>query len=195
MLVTNQIDPTTGSAYACTVAGVNGCTPIQFGAISRFVPSPFNDYEATGRVDFKLSNKDNFFARYVYQKQYNGGVNFGNGIDVGDYQFIPSLSQQIGLDWARNFSNAFVNQVRFSYSRASIFFQEQSFPTCNSVSPTECPADMILAGSAPQDIVSFGVAAGFPQGRIINVYQLQDNASMLKGHHTIKFGAEIDQQR
>jgi hypothetical protein len=54
---------------------------------------------------------------------------------------------------------------------------------------------MILAGSAAQDIVSFGVAAGFPQGRIINVYQLQDNASMLKGHHTIKFGAEVDQQR
>ncbi len=195
VLVTNQIDPATGSAYACTVAGANGCTPIQFGAISRFVPSPFNDYEASGRVDFKLSNKDNFFARYVYQKQYNGGVNFGNGIDVGDYQFIPSLSQQIGLDWARNFSNAFVNQVRFSYSRASIFFQEQSFPTCNSVSPTACPTDMILAGSAPQDIVSFGVADGFPQGRVINVYQLQDNASMLKGHHTLKFGAEVDQQR
>ena len=54
---------------------------------------------------------------------------------------------------------------------------------------------MVLIGSAPQDSVSFGVAAGFPQGRIINVYQLQDNASMLKGQHTIKFGAEVDQQR
>jgi Carboxypeptidase regulatory-like domain/TonB dependent receptor/TonB-dependent Receptor Plug Domain len=195
VLVTNQIDPTTGFAFGCTVAGTNGCTPIQFGAISRFVPSPFNDYEATGRVDFRLSNKDNFFARYVYQKQYSGGIGFGNGIDIGDYQFVPSLSQQIGLDWARNFSSAFVNQVRFSFSRASVFFQEQSFPTCNSVSPTACPTDMILIGSAPQDGVSFGVAAGFPQGRIINVYQLQDNASMLKGHHTIKFGGEVDQQR
>ena len=189
VLVTNQPNTT------CTVAGTDGCTPIQFGTISRFVPDPFNDYEATGRVDFKLSNKDNFFVRYVYQKQGEFGVGFGNGIDIGDYQDVPSLSQQIGLDWARNFSNAFVNQVRFSFSRASIFFQEQSFPTCNSVSPTECPTDMILAGSAPQDITSFGVAAGFPQGRIINVYQLQDNASMLKGHHTIKFGGELDQQR
>jgi hypothetical protein len=169
--------------------------PIQFGSITRFVPSPFNDYEATGRVDFKVTDKDNFFARYVYQKEYEGGINFGNGVDIGDYQFVPSLSQQIGLDWARTFSNAFVNQVRFSYSRASIFFQEQSFPSCNSVSPTECPTDMILVGSAPQDSVSFGVAAGFPQGRIINVYQLQDNASILKGHHTIKFGGELDQQR
>jgi hypothetical protein len=197
VLVTNQIDPTTGAAFPCPAgsAGANGCTPIQFGSISRFVPSPFNDYEATGRVDFKLSNKDNFFARYVYQKTFNGGVNFGNGIDVGDYQDVPALSQQIGLDWARTFSNAFVNQVRFSFSRSSVFFQEQSFPTCNSNSPTDCPTDAILIGAAAQDSVSFGVAAGFPQGRIINVYQLQDNASMLKGHHAIKFGGEVDQQR
>ena len=195
VLVTDQIDPSTGVAFPCATAGANGCVPIQFGSITRFVASPFNDYEATGRVDFKISEKDNFFARYVYQKQYNGGINYGNGIDVGDWQFIPSLSQQIGLDWVHTASNAMVNQVRFSYSRANSFFQEQSFPTCNSNAPTACPTDMILIGSAPQDVVSFGVSAGFPQGRIINVYQLQDNASMLKGHHTIKFGTEISQQR
>jgi Carboxypeptidase regulatory-like domain/TonB dependent receptor/TonB-dependent Receptor Plug Domain len=194
VLVTNEINPATGLAFPCP-PGASGCTPIQFGQISRFVPTPFNDYEATGRVDFKLSEKDNFFARYVYQKTFNGGVNFGNGIDVGDYQDIPALSQQIGLDWARNFSNTFVNQVRFSFSRSSVFFQEQSFPTCNSNSPTDCPTDVALIGAAAQDSVSFGVAAGFPQGRIINVYQLQDNASMLRGHHSIKFGGEFDQQR
>jgi hypothetical protein len=195
VLVTNQINPSTGLAYTCTVAGTNGCTPIQFGEISRFVPGPFNDYEATGRLDFKLTDKDNFFARYIYQKAFSGGINFGNGIDVGDYQDVPSLSQQIGLDWARNFSNVFVNQVRFSFSRASVFFQEQSFPTCNSNSPTACPADMVLEGTAAQDAVSFGVAPGFPSGRIINVYQLQDNASMLRGRHTFKFGGELSQQR
>ncbi len=158
-------------------------------------PAPFNDYEATGRVDFKVTEKDNFFARYVYQKTFNGGVNFGNGIQVGDWQVIPGLSQQIGLDWTRTFNNAFVNQVRFSYSRSSSFFNEQSFSSCNQNNPTACPTDMVLVGGAPQDTVSFGVGAGFPQGRVINVYQLQDNASILKGQHTLKFGAEVDQQR
>jgi hypothetical protein len=195
VLVTDQIDPNTGSAFPCVTQGVNGCTPIEFGSLTRFVPGPFNDYEATGRLDFKLSAKDNFFGRYVYQKAVFGGVNFGNGISVGDWQNNPSLSQQIGLDWARNFSNAFVNQVRFSFSRSSVFFEEQSFPGCNSTNPTACPADMALIGSAPQDGVSFGVFPGFPEGRIINVYQLQDNASMLKGKHTLKFGAEAGQQR
>jgi outer membrane receptor protein involved in Fe transport len=195
VLVTNQIDPTTGLAFGCTAAGVNGCVPIQFGAISRLVSSPFNDYEANGRMDFKLSSKDNFFARYDVQKQSSVGVNFGNGIDVGDWQTVPSLSQQIGLDWVRNFSNTAVNQVRFSYSRANVFFQEGSYSSCNSATPFSCPADMIMVGSAPQDSVSFGVSAGFPQGRIINVYQLQDNFSKLIGRHTLKFGGELDQQR
>src|ERR1700736_1730736 len=197
VLVTDLIDPNAGSAFPCPSgsAGTNGCTPIEFGSLTRFVPGPFNDYEATGRLDFKLSAKDNFFGRYVYQKDFSGGINFGNGIDVGDWQSIPSLSQQVGLDWARNFSNALVNQVRFSFSRAKVFFEEQSFPGCNDTNPTACPTDVALIGNAPQDSVSFGVAAGFPQGRIINVYQLQDNASMQKGRHTIKFGAEVDQQR
>jgi hypothetical protein len=200
VLVTNQIDnnpssPGFGLAFPCTVAGVNGCVPIQFGSISRSVSSPFNDYEANGRMDFKLSSKDNFFARYDVQKQSSLGVNDGNGIDVGDWQTIPSLSQQVGLDWVRNFSNTTVNQVRASYSRANVFFQEGSFATCNSATPFSCPADMVMIGSAPQDSVSFGVSAGFPQGRIINVYQLQDNASKLIGRHTLKFGGELDQQR
>jgi hypothetical protein len=194
-LVTNQIDPSTGFAFPCATAGSNGCTPIEFGSITRFVPSPFNDYEATGRVDFKLSSRDNLFARYIYQKQFTGGLNFGNGISVGDWQDVPSLSQQIGLDWVRNFSNTFVNQVRLSFSRANVFFQEQSFGGCNSNAPTNCPTDMVLVGSNAWDGASFGVSAGFPQGRIINVYQLQDNASMLMGRHTLKFGSEIDQQR
>ena len=195
VLATNQVDPTTGVAFNCVTQGVNGCQPIEMGVISRFVPGPFNDWEATGRVDIRLSSKDNFFGRYIFQKTENEGVNFGNGISVGDWQTVPGKSQQIGLDWTRTFTNAFVNQVRISFSRASSFFNEGSFPQCNSAAPLDCPTDVILAGSAPQDITSFGVAAGFPQGRIINVYQLQDNASMSKGAHTLKFGAEIAQQR
>lgn len=201
VLVTDQIDPGTGFALPCTTAGVDGCTPIEFGAISRFVSSPFNNYEATGRVDFRLTPKDNFFARYIMQKTFNDGVDFGVGLFAGDWQVIPGLSQQIGLDWARNFSNTFVNQVRFSYSRAYSFFNEGSFPSCSDKNALACPTEIDLVGGSPiapdqnQDLISYGVAAGFPQGRIINVYQLQDNASILKGRHTLKFGGEVSQQR
>jgi len=195
VLVTDQIDPTTHSAFPCVTAGVNGCTPIEMGVISRSVASPFNNYEATGRVDVRLSSKDNFFGRYIFQKTINDGINFGLGISVGDWQIIPGKSQQIGLDWTHTFSNVFVNQVRLSFSRASSFFNEGSIPSCNDQNPLACPAEIDMVGVAPQDRTSIGVAAGFPQGRIINLYQLQDNASMSKGQHTIKYGGEVAQQR
>jgi len=43
--------------------------------------------------------------------------------------------------------------------------------------------------------LSFGVNEAFPQGRIINVYQLQNNASWVRGHHVVKFGGEYEKQR
>lgn len=171
------------------------CVPIQFGTITRFVPSPFNDYEATGRVDVKVTDKDNFFGRYVFQQTINDGVDFGNGVDVGDWQKIPARDQQIGLDWVHTFSNTFLNQARFSYSRANLFFEEGSQTSCNHLTPLNCGADIIMLGSAPVDSVGFGVAAGFPQGRLLNVWQVQDNLTLNRGHHLLKFGGEYDKQR
>jgi outer membrane receptor protein involved in Fe transport len=196
ILVTNQIDPTTGSAFDCTVTPTSpGCTPIQFGTITRFVPSPFNDYEGTGRVDVKVTSKDNFFGRYVFQQTISSGVNFGNGVDVGDWQSVPARDQQIGLDWVHTFSSTLLNQARFSYSRARVFFEEGSQTSCNDKSPLGCAADIIMLGSAPQDSVGFGVAAGFPQGRLLNVWQVQDNLTLNRGRHLLKFGGEYDKQR
>lgn len=200
VLVTNQIDtnpndPGFGSAFPCTTQGVNGCVPIEMGNVTRFVPAPFNDYEATGRVDVRISDKDNFFGRYVFQQTINLGVNDGNGVDVGDWQTIPARNQQIGLDWVHNFTSSFLNQARFSYSRARFFFEEGSETSCNDKNPLGCATDINLIGTLPQDSTNFGVEAGFPQGRNINVYQVQDNLTKSLGRHLLKFGGEYDKQR
>jgi len=201
--ITSQGNPTFSNKQLVGVSNVVGavcpgdpsCVPIEMGNITRFVASPFNDYEATGRVDVKVTNKDNFFGRYVFQQQLFGGVNFGNGVDVGDWQTNPGRDQQIGLDWVHTFSNTFLNQARFSFSRVRFFFEEGSQASCNDKNPLGCAADVIMIGSAPQDSTSFGVAAGFPQGRINNSYQVQDNLTLNRGRHLLKFGGEYDKQR
>src|ERR1019366_6121568 len=50
-------------------------------------------------------------------------------------------------------------------------------------------------GSMPSGYAGFGPAVGFPQGRIINTYQLQDNLSWQRGKHTIKAGTNLTYQR
>jgi len=170
------------------------CVPIEFGEITRFVPAPFNDYEGTGRVDIKLSSKDNFFSRYVFQQQFFGGI-AGAGIPQGDWVDLPGRDQQIGLDWVRNFSNNFINQARFSYSRANFAFQGGSFPKCVQADISNCPTNISIGPNTNFSALSLGRATNLPQGRIINVYQVQDNASWQIARHTVKIGGEYGKQR
>src|SRR5262249_4887824 len=92
---------------------------VEFGQITRNVPQPYNDKEFSGRGDIQLSSKDRFFARYFYQDNINFGVNGTSPANVsfaqGNWVDVPGRSQQIALDWTRSWTQAFVNQARFSY--------------------------------------------------------------------------------
>jgi hypothetical protein len=199
--VTDQIDNNPGDLnfgrpYNCLDADGNpngnpGCTGIEFGQVSRFIPALFNDYEGTGRVDVKITNRDNFFGRYVFQQNIFTGVG-GNDTAAGDWVDVPGRSQQIGLDWVRNWSLTFVNQARFSFSRARFAFEGGSYPSCTQANiATDCPTLVGFSGV----LQSFGRANNLPQGRIINVYQVQDNASWQVGKMTLKLGGEYSKQR
>jgi outer membrane receptor protein involved in Fe transport len=187
-LTTELVTATPG--VDCT-ATPGSCVPIEFGTVNRFAPSLFNDYEGTGRVDVKVTNKDNVFGRYVFQQNISTVVAGGNGVAVGDYVDVPGRDQQIGLDWSRNWTNNFVNQARFSYSRANFGFQGGAFPNCLQLSINNCPTNISFADNT----ANFGLSTNLPQGRIINVYQVQDNASLQAGKHTIKMGGEWSKQR
>lgn len=166
---------------------------IEMAQVSRFVAGQDNDVQATGRVDWQISDKDRFFGRYIYQNTTNvpyTGVTSAN-FAAGAWVDIPARDQQIGLDWARTWTNNFVNQARFSYSRAGFGFEGGSFPGCLRSDITNCPTRIALTGA----YLPFGLQTNMPQGRLINVYQVQDNASWLHGRHTFKFGGEYSKQR
>ena len=105
--------------------------------------------------------------------------------------FRPA-DQQIALDWTRTFSSQFVNQARYSFSRASVPFEGGSFPNCTRANITSCPTNI---GFANTDMLTIGMATNLPQGRTINNTQIQDNASWARGRHTFKFGGEFLKQR
>ncbi len=191
--VTTVIDPNTGTFQDCSnnPPQPEACFPIEFGTFSRFIPSLFNDYEGTGRVDVKITNKDNFFGRYIFQQFLSTGVS-GGSIAVGNYVDVPGRSQQIGLDWVRNWSLTFVNQARFSFSRAGFGFEGGAFPGCTRSAINNCPTNVAFGDGVTH---GFGLATNLPQGRTINVYEVQDNASWQVGKMTIKLGGEYGKQR
>lgn len=176
-----------------TVGGVTA--NVEEGALTRFAPSVFNDYEATGRVDVQLTNKDRLFGRYLFQQDLFTNVSGGfPSFAAGGFIDEPSRNQDAGLDLTHTFSNTLLNQTRFGYSRGRLAFEGGGYPNCLISSLTGCFPQIAFGGGDGTD-AAFGTGAIFPQGRIINVYELQDNVSWVKKAHLIKFGGQYDRQR
>jgi outer membrane receptor protein involved in Fe transport len=167
---------------------------VEVGTIERFLSQPFNNYEATGRVDVQITGKDRLFGRYLFQKTIFSNEGFFGAAASAQGQIVnvPDKTHQIGLDLTHTFSPLFLNQVRFSYGRSRSEFDGGGFPTCVLASSGLCPPQVSIA-----DPTALGVGQSLiiPQGRIINVYQVQDNASMVRGRHVMKWGGEYDKQR
>lgn len=186
-------NPTFSNIKNVTVSANGTSAPIEMGTISRALSQPFNDYEGTGRVDVQLTSKDRFFGRYIFQQDSTANVPLGLvGGAQGQIYSVPGRSQQIGLDLTHTFNTSLLNQVRFSYSRSRSEFDGGGFPDCTLTNFGLCSPDVILL-----DPHSLGVGQSlvFPQGRIINIYELQDNASFVHGKHVMKWGGQYDRQR
>jgi len=177
----------------------NGTTaPIEMGVLTRFLAQPFNDYEGTGRVDFQLTSKDRFFTRYIFQQTVQSNEAFvgSAAAAAGQVVNVPGRSQQIGLDLTHTFSSSFLDQIRFSYSRSRSEFDGGGFPNCVLSSIGACPPDIAIDNTnVTTPILGAGQFFAFPQGRIINIYELQDNATKVYGRHVMKFGGQYDKQR
>jgi len=169
----------------------NGVTsaPIEFAPVTRNVPALFNDREFTGRVDVQITSKDRVGSRYIFQQNIQTAAT--GTFAPGDWVDIPARDQQIALDWTHTFSGSFLNQMRYSFSRAGFGFEGGAFPACLRASINQCPTGITLQGTN----LGFGIASNLPQGRTINNTQVQDNASISHGKHTFKFGGEFYKQR
>lgn len=171
--------------------------PVEFGQVRRLVPAEFRDKEITGRVDWQFRDKDHVFGRYLYQSQMFTGnlANSDTSISRGAYIDVPSRNQEVGVDWTRNWSSTFVNQFRVSYFRENVAFEGGAVPSCVRTSLNACPASVSIGSTGGNSIFGFGYANTTPQGRIVNNTQFQDNATLQKGKHLLKFGGEYDRQR
>ena len=187
-------NPTFSNIQSVPVSADGTNATIQMGSITRFLSQPFNDYEGTGRVDVQVTNKDRFFGRYIFQQTITTNVPVSSVPNdaQGEIVNVPGRSQQIGLDLTHTFSPSFLNQLRFSYSRSRVAFEGGAFSNCLLANSGECPPQIVIENAG---FLGLGQSIGFPQGRIINIYELQDNASLVRGRHVMKWGGEYDRQR
>lgn len=152
--------------------------------------SPYTGYLLNVRGDFKISDKNNVFARFSRDK--NDAFS-PNGSSAG---IMPSLWRanrnrdnniQGGLTTV--FTQNLVNDARFNYQRINNTSDIPSDTDC----PPANPACIGLRGAQIQINNSnfvIGNETNAPQNRLLDRYQTRDDMNWQKGAHRIRFGAE-----
>jgi Carboxypeptidase regulatory-like domain/TonB-dependent Receptor Plug Domain len=180
-----------------TVMGPGGTSAlVEFAGVQRNIATAFNDQEELGRLDFEPGPRDHLFFRYFYQNEIQSGLDPGEygGVANGDFNNVTDTAQSIGGDWTHTFTPRLVDQLRYSFMETKAFFADGSYAGCTAVDLSACPAQLVFANESNDDL-GFGVNVLFPQGRIIKVTQVQNNASLSLGNHTFLFGGEFDLQK
>jgi len=152
------------------------------GTVTQVAPNTTDTLAFSGRVDWNITDKDFFYARFGEQSSNanNAGLTFinsnltQNGASSSNRPWNGTLSE------THTFGPNTVNTFVGSYGRSA----PVSTPLVNNSGKPEI---FFQDGTA-----SFGTATILPQGRIQNTYQYQDSVTRVVGHHTFKVGAEYD---
>jgi carboxypeptidase family protein len=172
----NFTDPTNGPV--CQV---------EMGTVTRSIGVPFHEWDWIYRNDVVISDRDRFSGRYIFQKQHS----FGNS--AGGYPAdVPALTQDFLLTETHTFSDRMVNEWRGSFSRSNVEFGGNQLG--NTV-PVQGQLTSALANVGISGLLGYGPANNFPQGRIVNTYQLQDNWNFYQGKSQWKAGVNFTYQR
>lgn len=190
---TANYGPATGVTVPVPNDGGTGCN-VELGGIQRSLPNGFHIYDWVSRLDIHATDTDSFYIRYLYQKENFFDVAVTATSNAAGFPVnVPSLGQSGLVAWTHTFNNRMLNELRVGYERNAVQFGGN---TLGSV-PLMSQVANALASISFQDstLLGWGVASNFPEGRIVNSYQLQDNFSYTKGQHQLKWGANITNQR
>jgi hypothetical protein len=152
------------------------------------LPTYTTDQEDLGRLDFQLTPKDRVFLRYNYQNNPTSPC-CGNFVGAG-WVNVYGITHEVGSDWTHSFTTAVTDQLRYSFQQSTIAFEGGAISSCTISSFSSCTSSVGLGPG----LQGFGYSSNLPQGRVVKVNQLQDNASWIRGRHTITFGGEFDHQ-
>ena len=192
---TSAGNPTAISSSITTVPVTDGTSTanVEVAQYERTFPNAVYDQEHLGRLDYQMTPKDRFYVRvnYQYNPYYPAFYLVSAAVAAGGgYPDVIPRTWETGGDWTHTFTPSFVNQARYAFQQSSIGFYSGAIPTCTISNFDTCSSTVALG--AP--LSSYGYGGGLPQGRLIKVDQIQDNANWNHGRQSIMFGTEIDIQ-
>jgi len=177
----------------------NGCTTldplgsghciIPIGSFTRFATAASPSREWTVRADYTPNDKDAFLIRYTDTFSSLTPDLFANptALPSADTQ-QGGPARNFGVMWSHTFSQAVLNELRFSAQTIDFTFAPTSASLANPIAHT--PGTNLFSELGSTFWGGFSQAT-FPQGRGHKVFQIQDAVSVVKGHHSLKIGADL----
>jgi outer membrane receptor protein involved in Fe transport len=214
---TQLINPIDGSNYVNNQVPVN---PVIANYIAKYLPLPNlpnNNFvsspteidredQGVARIDHQIGSKDSINASYVIDDLsqdtpftiVNGGSTGGN-VPIGSGSDNFFRSQLLSITWLHTFSPRIVNEFVFGANRSAstTAIPHDTTPPSALGFTNVNPDDP--AGTAPPIMLTTSFNLGpNPQGptKIHDAtFHFQDSLSITKGHHDLKFGADIRRVR
>jgi hypothetical protein len=195
---------------------VNG-VPVEFGTY--VVPGggdfPVRDHQASVRLDHRLTQRDDLSARYLFddlRSPLTAGSSplqvgfFDEGLLPSGRDFVAQRTQNAGAFWTHAWPRA-LHEFRASFSRISsaggalnLGSQSRGLPAL-TVSDTfaQQPSNGGTQAGATAFLAAFPAAGNLstvgkdsnPTTVQSNLYQVQDNFSLSRGRHSLKFGVNL----
>jgi len=167
------------------------CTGVELGGVERTLPTHTHNFNWVTRMDWQLGS-DSIMGRYLFNRGNNFNLDFGDaaaGLPVS----VPALSQAVLLGDTHNFSSHIVNELRVGFNRLNVVFATNTIGTV----PSDTGVDQAISRATFTDtsLLPFGLNGAFPEGRIVNTWQGQDNLNWVRGKHTFKAGVNYTYQR
>jgi hypothetical protein len=167
------------------------CPGVELGGVERTLPTHTHNFNWVTRVDLQLGN-DSIMGRYLFNRGNNFNLDFGDAA-AGFPVSVPALSQAVLLGDTHNFSPHVVNEFRVGFNRLNVVFATNTIGTI----PSDTGVDQAISRATFTDpsLLPFGLNGAFPEGRIVNTWQAQDNLNYVRGKHTFKAGVNYTYQR
>jgi len=167
------------------------CPGVELGGVERTLPTHTHNFNWVTRMDLQLGS-DAIMGRYLFNRGNNFNLDFGDAA-AGFPVSVPALSQAVLLGDTHNFSTHVVNELRVGFNRLNVVFATNTIGTV----PSDTGVDQAISRVTftNPSLLPFGLNGAFPEGRIVNTWQGQDNLNWVRGKHTFKAGVNYTYQR
>src|SRR5713101_885982 len=166
--------------------------------------SPQNTTEEVARVDWNISDRTTFFARYASYKE----LDFPGTVDASPYAGYNTGQTSYDQNYSFNLSHVFtprlVNTAKATFNRLNGPVQPLSTAPISPTLYTSATLPSVSVGPVGNQISNplvfpgyneFTPGSAIPFGGPQNLYQFYDDVSWTLGKHQVKFGGQFIQLR